>query len=72
MEFSAIALAINAFYCERSRLPSSIGELGNWLNRDLPNNRLTNQPYKLNLDGEFLLTNEAVSEEDRYYFKLTK
>ncbi len=72
MEFVAIALAINSFYCERSRLPSSIGELGNWLDRELPNNRLTNQPYKLNLDGEYLLTNEAVSDEERYYFKIEK
>lgn len=57
MEFTAIALAINSFYSEKNRLPSSIEELSSWFGQDLPINRLNGKPYKLDLEGKYLLRN---------------
>lgn len=58
MEFTAIALAINSFYAEKNRLPSSIEELNSWFGQDLPKNRLTGEAYKLDLEGRHLLINK--------------
>ena len=72
MEFTAIALAINSFYCEKSRLPGSIGELSNWFGRELPKNRLTNKPYNIDLDGEHLLYSEKGAALSEYFFDLAR
>ncbi len=72
MEFCAIALAINSFYCEKGRLPSSIGELSNWFGQEFPNNRLTNKPYKLDFEGSHLMYNEKGIVENEYFFDLAR
>lgn len=47
MEMAAIALVINAYYCEKGALPNNMEELSKWFGRDLPNDRLTNKAYDL-------------------------
>ena len=61
MEFTAIALVINSFYAEKNRLPGSIEELSSWFGEEFPKNRLTGEPYKLDLEGMHLLKNDKYS-----------
>ena len=58
IEFTAIALVINSFYAEKKRLPDSIEELNSWFGEELPKNRLSGEPYKLDLEDQHLLTNK--------------
>lgn len=60
MELTAIALVINAFASENKRMPESISELSKWFGRELPKNRLTNQPYELDLKGKHILYNKGL------------
>lgn len=48
IEFTAIALAINAYYSEFNKMPESIAEINKWLGYDLPKNRFTNKDYEIN------------------------
>ena len=73
MEFTAIALAINSFYAEKNRIPTSIAELNSWFGEDLPKNRLSGEPYKLDLEGKHLLTNEQFDlGMNKLYFDLVR
>ena len=56
MEFAAIALLINSYYCEKNKLPKSIEQLEDWLNIKLPHNRIDDSEYEINTKGEHLLT----------------
>ena len=47
IEFTAIALLINVYYCENDRLPKSIEELSQWYGQELPKDRSTNEDYKI-------------------------
>ena len=58
IEFTAIAVVINSFYAEKKRLPDSIEELNSWFGEELPKNRLSGEPYKLDLEDQHLLTNK--------------
>ena len=60
MEFTAIALAINSFYAEKNRLPTSIEELNSWFGEEMPKNRLNGESYKLDLEGKHLLVNKEL------------
>ena len=71
MELTAIALAINSYYCENNKLPSSMDELSLWFGKELPINRLTGQPYELNPKGQYILYNEgtdSIKETDNFSF----
>ena len=76
MELTAIALVINSFASENKRMPESISELSKWFGRELPKNRLTNQPYELDIKGKHILYNNGVDgiedlnskETDDIYF----
>ncbi len=75
MEMAAIALAINSYVCEKNKYPESMEELSKWFGRELPNNRLTNEPYTLDFKGEHVLYNEIKSEfldkKEEFYFNFS-
>ena len=60
LELTAIALAINAFYCENKKLPESMEELSKWFGRELPKNRFTNEPYKLDFNSKHVIYNNGI------------
>ena len=60
MEMTAIALAINAYYCENNKLPETMEELNKWFGRELPKNRFTNEIYKLDYNSNHILYNLGV------------
>ena len=71
MEMAAIALAINSYYCENSKLPESMEELSKWFGQELPKNRLTNEPYELDFKGKHVLYNEFydfISKEKKEFY----
>ena len=67
MEMTAIALAINSFVCEKNRYPESMDELSEWFGTKLPNNRITNEPYKLDFNGKHVLYNNSVIGKEIYF-----
>ena len=62
LEFTAIALAINSYASENNKMPESMEELSKWFGQELPRNRLTNEPYVIDLKGEHLLYNKGINE----------
>ncbi len=62
MEFTAIALALNAYYSENNMMPESIDDLNSWLGYDLPKNRFTNKNYEINKKNPVLF-NEGICPE---------
>lgn len=60
LEFTAIALAINSYASQNGKLPNSMEELSKWFGQELPKNRLTNEPYVLDLKGKHLLYNKGI------------
>ena len=54
LEFTAIALAINAYYSEFNKMPQSLEELNKWLDYELPKNRFTNKDYEINKKNPIL------------------
>lgn len=60
LEFTAIALAINSYASQNGKLPNSMEELSKWFGQELPKNRLTNEPYILDLKGKHLLYNKGI------------
>ncbi len=75
MEMAAIALVINSYICENRKKPKSMEELSKWFGRELPINRITNEPYNLDFDGEHVLYNENFDEtkaiKDEFYFNFS-
>ena len=67
MEMTAIALAINSFVCEKNKYPESMDELSEWFGSKLPNNRITNEPYKLDFNGKHVLYNNSVVGKEIYF-----
>ena len=77
MEFAAIALLINSYYCENNKLPETIAELEKWFGQKLPVNRYNYEPYVIDTKGKHLLifmnvdgSNE--SNDSRLYFDFSK
>ena len=64
MELTAIALVINAFAAENQKMPETISELSKWFGRELPKDRLTNNPYELNLKGKHILYNKGINGKE--------
>lgn len=60
MEMTAIALLINAYYCENNELPKNMKELSSWYGEELPKDRLTNKEYEINSEGFFTLFNHGI------------
>ena len=56
MEFAAIALFINAYYCQNNKLPASIEELEKWSGVKMPVSRFDNQPYVIDNNGKHTLS----------------
>ena len=56
MEFAAIALLINSYYCYNNKLPETIEKLEEWCNTKLPTKRKDNSPYVIDTEGEHTLT----------------
>ena len=54
LEFTSIALAINAYYSECNKMPESIESLNKWLGYELPKNRFTNKDYEINKKNPIL------------------
>ena len=73
MEMAAIALAINSYFSDKNRLPTSMADLSEWFGRKLPNNRLTGKPYELDFKEKFVLYNEGPDYQpntyDDFFFK---
>ncbi len=67
MEMTAIALAINSFYCEKNEYPKSIDELSEWFGRELPKNRITNEPYELDFNGTHVLSNNSIKDKEFFF-----
>ena len=66
MEFSAIALLINSYYCKNNRLPSSIEELEKWSGTKLPINRFENKPFVIDLKSKATLTFKMLVKPNQY------
>lgn len=62
MEFSAIALLINSYYCENNKLPETIDELEKWFGQKLPVSRFNYEPYIIDTKGKHLLTFKHVDK----------
>ncbi len=63
LEFTAIALAINSYFSQNNKMPDNIEELNKWFGRELPKNRLTNEPYEFNVKIESIVPkNEFVGK----------
>ena len=62
MEFAAIALLINSYYCENNRLPETIEELEKWYGQKLPVSRFDFKPYVIDTKGKHLLTFKHVDK----------
>lgn len=79
LEFTAIALAINAYVSQNNKMPNNMDELNKWFGEELPKNRLTNEPYVLDITGKHLLYNKGIDgienldskDTDDIYFNLT-
>ena len=75
MEMTAIALAINSYYCENNKCPDSMEELNKWFGQELPKNRITNEPYKLDFKGKHVFYNEFFDdfskEKKEFYFNFS-
>jgi hypothetical protein len=67
MEMTAIALAINSFVCEKNKYPESMDELSEWFGTKLPNNRITNEPYELDFEGEHVIYNKSVPDKEIFF-----
>lgn len=67
MEITAIALAINSFVCEKKRYPKSMNELSQWFGSELPKNRITNEPYELDFEGEHVIYNKSIPEKETFF-----
>ena len=67
MEMTAIALAINSFVCEKNRYPESMNELSEWFGTKLPDNRITNEPYELDFEGEHVIYNKSVPDKEIFF-----
>ena len=65
LEFTAIALALNAYYSEFDKMPESIEELNKWLGYELPKNRFTNKDYEINKKNPVLF-NPGVCPKNPY------
>ena len=59
IELTAIALAINSYYCEKNTLPKTMEELSLWFGKELPKDRITNKTYIIT-DTGFTLFNEGI------------
>ena len=62
MEFAAIALLINSYYCQKGNLPQSMDELEKWFGQKLPGNRFDYEPYVIDKKGKHLLTFKHVDK----------
>ena len=69
MEFSAVALLINSYYCYNKRLPKTIEDLEEWCGKKLPTNRIDNTPYDIDTKGEHTLTYKNVKKAYYSYEK---
>ena len=67
MEMTAIGLAINSFVCEKKKYPKSMDELSEWFGSKLPNNRITNEPYELDFEGNHVIYNNSVDGKEIYF-----
>ena len=67
MEITAIALAINSFVCEKKKYPQSMNELSQWFGRELPKNRITNEPYELDFEGEHVIYNKSIPDKETFF-----
>ena len=67
MEMTVIALAINSYFCEKNEYPKSIDELSEWFGRELPKNRITNEPYELDFKGAHVLSNNSIKDKEFYF-----
>ena len=75
MEFAAVALLINSYYCQNGNLPQSMEELEKWFGQKLPVSRLDNKPYVIDTNGKHLLTFKHMSNnfsENQLYFDFFK
>ena len=72
MEMTAIGLAINSFVCEKNKYPESMDELSEWFGRELPKNRITNEPYELDFKGTHVLYDNSISGNEFYFDFSTK
>lgn len=77
MEFAAIALLINSYYCENNKLPETIEELEKWFGQKLPVSRFDYKPYVIDTKGKHLLTFKHVDKsyekkESELNFDFTK
>ena len=80
MELTAIALAINAYFCENKKCPESMEELSKWFGCELPKNRFTNEVYKLDFGSKHVIYNNGVDGKadlaydstDDLYFDFSK
>ena len=72
MEMAAIALAINSFVCEKKEYPKSMDELSEWFGKELPKNRITNEPYELDFKGTHVLSNNSIKDNEFYFDFSTK
>ena len=60
MEMAVIALDINSYYCEKNKLPKTMSELNSWYGKDLPINRITGEPYEIQLDNKHIIQNDGI------------
>ncbi len=65
LEFTAIALAINAYYSEFNKMPQSLEELNKWLDYELPKDRFTNKDYEINKKNPVLFNPGVCPEHPR-------
>lgn len=77
MEFAAIALLINSYYCENNKLPETIEELEKWFGQKIPVRRFDDKPYVIDTKGKHFLTFKHISEsygrnESELYFDFSK
>jgi hypothetical protein len=69
MEFAAIALLINSYYCHKNRLPKTIEELEEWSGKELPTNRVDGTPYVIDTNGKHTLSFKNIKQSYSYYSK---
>ena len=75
MEFAAIALLINSYYCQNGNLPQNMEELEKWFGQKLPVSRSDYKPYDIDTKGKHLLTYKYVNEgngKSQLYFDFSK
>ncbi len=68
MEFAAIALLINSYYCKNNKLPATIDELEKWSGAKLPLSRFENKPFVINLNDRGTLIIKILTKPNKYKY----